>query len=155
MRAVSAEPECLSCRNNDRQDLPPRERVYVGPRWRVAHAYGTSLPGWLVVLPRRHVVALDELTAEEAADLGPLLRAVTSALREVTGCSKTYVALFAEAEGHQHVHFHVIPRQPGLNPGLRGARVFSLLGADPASEVPGPARDQIATELARALRLDP
>jgi diadenosine tetraphosphate (Ap4A) HIT family hydrolase len=155
MRAVPAEPECLSCRNNARQDLPPRERVHEGPRWRVAHAYGTSLPGWLVVLPRRHVVALDELTPGEAADLGPLLRAVTSALREVTGCSKTYVALFAEAEGHQHVHFHVIPRQPGLNPGLRGARVFSLLGAGPASEVPEPARDQIATELARALRRDP
>jgi|SRR5208282_1505799 len=155
MPAVPAEPECLSCRNNARPDLPPRERVYLGPRWRVAHAFGTSLPGWLVVLPRRHVIALDELTAEEAADLGPLLRAVTSALREVTGCSKTYAALFAEAEGHQHVHFHVIPRQPDLDARLRGPGVFALLGADSASEVPEPARDQIAIELARALRLDP
>jgi diadenosine tetraphosphate (Ap4A) HIT family hydrolase len=149
------EPDCLSCRNNARRDLPPRERVHEGPRWRVAHAFGTSLPGWLVVLPRRHVTALDELTAEEAADLGPLLRAVTAALRDVTGCSKTYVALFAEAEGHQHVHFHVIPRQPDLDPDLRGPRVFGLLGADPASEVPEPVRDQIAAELARAVRLDP
>jgi diadenosine tetraphosphate (Ap4A) HIT family hydrolase len=83
--------------------------VYVGPRWRVAHAFGTSLPGWLAVLPRRHVIALDGLTAEEAADAGPLLRAVTAALREVLGCSKTYAALFAEAEGFAHVHFHVVP----------------------------------------------
>jgi diadenosine tetraphosphate (Ap4A) HIT family hydrolase len=149
------EPDCLSCRNNARRDLPPRERVHEGLRWRVAHAFGTSLPGWLVVLPRRHVTALDQLTAEEAADLGPLLRAVTAALRDVTGCSKTYVALFAEAEGHQHVHFHVIPRQPDLDPGLRGPRVFGLLGADPASEVPEPIRDQLAAELARAVRLDP
>ena len=119
MRAVP-DLACLSCRNNDRPDLPPRERVYLGPRWRVAHAFGTALPGWLVVMPRRHVTALDELTAGEAADLGPLLRAVTAALRDVTGCSKTYVALFAEAEGHQHVHFHVVPRQPGLDVRLRG-----------------------------------
>jgi hypothetical protein len=48
--------------------------VYVGPGWRIAHAFGTSLPGWLVVVPRRHVIVLDELTAEEAADLGPPLR---------------------------------------------------------------------------------
>ena len=62
---MTAAGDCLSCVNNALADLPPRERVYVGPRWRVAHAFGTSLPGWLVVLPRRHVLALDELTPRE------------------------------------------------------------------------------------------
>jgi hypothetical protein len=76
MQAVAAETECLSCVQDARADLPPRERLHVGPRWRVAHAFGTSLPGWLVMLPRRHVTALDQLTAEEAADLGPLLRSL-------------------------------------------------------------------------------
>jgi galactose-1-phosphate uridylyltransferase len=60
---------------------------------RVAHAFGTSLPGRLVVVPRRHVIALDELTAGEAADLGPLLRALTAAMRAVLGCSKTSARL--------------------------------------------------------------
>ena len=105
--------------------------MYVGPRWRVAHAFGTSLPGWLVVLPRRHVIALDELTAEEAADLGPLLRALTAALREVLGCSKTYVALFAEAEGFAHIHFHVVPRSPDLDQLLRGGACSACLAAIP------------------------
>ncbi|MGH8994745.1 MAG: hypothetical protein ACRDYB_01680 [Acidimicrobiales bacterium] len=46
---------------------PPRSEVVVdGGRWRVAHAFGTSVPGWLVVVPWRHVVALSELIAEEA-----------------------------------------------------------------------------------------
>jgi len=129
--------------------------VLAGPRWRVAHAFGTSLPGWLVVLPRRHVIALDELTPGESADLGPLLTALTSALREVTGCSKTYIALFAEAEGFEHLHFHVIPRQPGLAADLRGPGVFGLLGGDPARHVPDPVRDEIALSLARVLRLAP
>jgi len=125
--------------------------VFVGPRWRVAHAFGTSLPGWLVVLPNRHVVALDELTQAEAADLGPLLRDVSAALREVVHCDKTYVALFAEAAGFQHIHFHVIPRQAGLAAGLRGPDVFGLLGGDPAGHVPDELRDQIAVDVARAL----
>ena len=73
-----------------------------------------SLPGWLVLVPRRHTVALDDLTADEAADLGPLLRAVSSALRDVVRCRKTYVVLFAEAEGFQHIHFHIIPASPAL-----------------------------------------
>jgi hypothetical protein len=79
------------CRHQAGAHVSCWERLHVGPRWRVTHAFGTSLPGWLVVLPRRHVTALDQLTAGEAADLGPLLRALTAALREVLGCSKTYM----------------------------------------------------------------
>jgi diadenosine tetraphosphate (Ap4A) HIT family hydrolase len=154
MRLVAEDQGCVSCANNARADLPARERIYLGPRWRVAHAFGTSLPGWLVLVPRRHTVALDELTAGEAADLGPLLRAVSSALRDVTGCRKTYVALFAEAEGFQHIHFHVIPRQPGLEADLRGPRVFGMLGGDPASYVPETVMDEIAGRLSQALQLE-
>ncbi len=143
--------DCVSCAWEARPERPPRERVYLGPRWRVAHAFGTALPGWLVVLPRRHVVALDELTPAEAADLGPLLREVTSALRRVTGCEKTYVALFAEAGGFSHVHFHVVPRMAGLAAELRGPRVFGLLGGDPARHVPDADMDQIAARLTAAL----
>ena len=155
IQAMAADSGCLSCASNAAlADLPPRERVYVGPRWRVAHAFGTSLPGWLVMVPRRHVIALDELTAEEAADLGPLLRALTAAMRAVLGCSKTYVALFAEAEGFEHVHFHVVPRSPDMDPGLRGPRVFGHLGGDPAGHVPAQVMDQLAARIGQALRLD-
>ena len=92
---------------------------------------GTSLPGWLVMVPRRHVIALDELTAKEAADLGPLLRALAAAILAVLECAKTYVALFAEAEGFEHVHFHVVPRSRDMDPGLRGPRVFGHLAVIP------------------------
>jgi diadenosine tetraphosphate (Ap4A) HIT family hydrolase len=151
---VAVDAGCLSCVQNARADLPPRERLHIGLRWRVAHAFGTSLPGWLVVLPRRHVTALDQLTAEEAAELGPLLRGLTAALREVLGCTRTYVALFAEAEGFAHVHFHVMPRQPDLDPALRGPRVFGLLGGDPASHVPAGVMDEVAISVGQALHLE-
>jgi diadenosine tetraphosphate (Ap4A) HIT family hydrolase len=153
MQVVITEPECLTCVQNDNPELPTRERVHVGHHWRVAHAFGTALPGWLVVVPRRHVTALDELTAEEAADLGPLLRNVTAAMRSVLGCAKSYVALFAEAEGFAHVHFHVIPRAGDLAADLRGPRIFGLLGGDdPGRHVPDAAMDDIAASLASALR---
>ncbi len=148
---MAGEDACFSCGNNERPDLPPRERIHVGPGWRVAHAFRTALPGWLVLLPRRHVTALDELTAAEAEELGLLPRAVTQALREATGCDKTYVALFAEAEGFAHVHFHVIPRHGDLDLELRGPRVCSLLGADPARSVPDAVMDEIALRIAAAL----
>jgi diadenosine tetraphosphate (Ap4A) HIT family hydrolase len=154
MQAVTSFDQCVTCARNSLPDLPPRERVHVGLRWRVAHAFGTSLPGWLVVLPRRHVITLDELTVEEAADLGPLLRGLTAALREVLGCSKTYVALFAETEGFAHVHFHVVPRSPDLDQSLRGPRVFGLLGGDPSGHLPDQVMDEVAASIGQVLQLD-
>ena len=35
--------------------------------------------------------------------------------------------LFAEAEGHNHVHFHVVPRMAWFGPVERGAEVFRFL----------------------------
>ena len=103
-------------------------------------------------------LAVMTVTGEEADGLSnrrpPLLRAVSSALRDVVRCRKTYVALFAEAEGFQHIHFHIIPRQPGLEADLRGPRVFGLLGGDPASYVPEAVMDEIADRLSQTLNLE-
>jgi diadenosine tetraphosphate (Ap4A) HIT family hydrolase len=150
---MSVQVDCLSCFDSTRSDLAPRDRVYLSPRWRVAHAFGTQLPGWLVVLPRRHVTVLDELTSAEQAELGPLLAAVTAALREITHCDKSYVALFAEAEGFAHIHFHVVPRMADLEAAFRGPSVFALLGGDTGTQVPEQVRDQIASQLAASASL--
>jgi diadenosine tetraphosphate (Ap4A) HIT family hydrolase len=139
--------DCLVCAANASSDLPPRERVHVDHHWRVATAFDSALPGWLVVVPRRHVTSLHELTATEAGELGLLLRAASVALVEVTGCVKTYVALFAEAEGFSHLHVHVVPRQADLPPDHRGPRVFGYLGGGP-DEVSEADRDALALRLA-------
>ena len=78
--------ECTACRlNADLEALPPSELAYVSEDWRLAHAW-SSLPGYMILQPLRHAVALDELTPREAAVLGPLLAATTCALRAVVGC---------------------------------------------------------------------
>ncbi len=133
-------------------DLPPRERVYDDGRWRVAHALSSTLPGWVVVLPKRHITSLAELTPAEAAALGPLLRRLSAALAEVTGCVKTYVALFAEAEGFEHLHFHVVPRVPDLPADRQGPGVFGYLAKEESDWLPEAERDRLAVHLAAELR---
>lgn len=65
---MADEDACFACSINERLDLPPREWIYVGPGWRVAHAFGTALPGWLVLVPRRHVTALDDMCSYRLHD---------------------------------------------------------------------------------------
>ena len=115
--------------------------------WHVAHAFNAEPRGLArraPPSPRRGPRRLDRREAEE---LGPLLWAVSAALREVVGCEKTYVLQLAESEGFHHVHFHVVPRRADLPEGFRGARIFGLLGS-PDLEVVAPARmDELALEL--------
>jgi diadenosine tetraphosphate (Ap4A) HIT family hydrolase len=138
----------MTCEQNARPDsLPPRERIAADPHWRVAHAFGTEVPGWLVLLPRRHVTAIAELTDAEAAALGDWQVRLSRTLHTVTGCAKTYVVQFAEAEGFGHVHFHIIPRMRDLPEQLRGPKVFTLLGKPDDQPLGRALRDVLASRI--------
>jgi diadenosine tetraphosphate (Ap4A) HIT family hydrolase len=106
---------------------PLQERIAADEMWRIAHAINTAVPGWLVLIPRRHVTSLAELTDAEAAALGSWQVRASRALHTVLGCQKTYLAQFAEAEGFSHAHFHIVPRAADLASELRGPRIFQLL----------------------------
>ena len=133
------------------EDLPPRERILVQGGWRIALAFNSSLPGWLVLVPTRHVTALHELSVEESEEMGLLARRASIALQQVTGCLKTYLMLFAEAEGFDHLHVHVVPRMPDFSDDVRGPRVFTFLSEDAATWIPEAAQDGLALDLRSAL----
>ncbi|WCN81738.1 HIT family protein [Micromonospora sp. LH3U1] len=140
--------DCFTCRNNERiGSLPPRELVAADDHWRIAHAFDSALPGWLILVPRRHVTAIADLTDAEAASLGTWQVRLSRALGAVTGCSKTYLVQFAEKEGFAHVHFHVVPRMPELPEDRRGPRVFAYLGVPQDERVDEQQRDDIAVAL--------
>lgn len=144
-RRVTTALECYSCKNTAAGEAAPmRERVLVTDHWRAAHAFDTSVPGWLVLLPTVHAESLADLAPAAAAELGPLLTDLTVALRDALRCEKTYVALFAEAEGFRHLHFHVIPRMTDHPEQLRGPRVFAALGPDPQHALGAADMDAIA-----------
>lgn len=139
---------CYTCSQEGQENLPLREKVWTAPGWRVAMAFNSSLPGWAVLLPTRHIEALDELSDGEAAELGRLLREVSVALKLVTRCVKTYVIMLAESGGFTHVHFHVVPRMAELDDSRRGTSIFSYLKEEPLSEL---RRDEIGARIREAL----
>lgn len=127
--------------------IRPEASIWLSDEWRVAHATGSALLGWLVVLPRRHVESIDVLNPAEAAALGPLLKQVSTALVDVLGCAKTYVVMFAEAPGYNHVHFHVVPRDAELPKELRGVRIFDYLKRPQSEWVSLEAQRELASRL--------
>jgi diadenosine tetraphosphate (Ap4A) HIT family hydrolase len=149
---VSTSPDCPVCETNAAlHTLPPRERIAVDGFWRVAHSFDTALPGWLVLVPRRHVTRVADLTDGEAAGLGGWQVRLSRALHAVTGCVKTYVVQFAESEGYGHVHFHVVPRMGDLPAGLRGPGVFALLKQSGDRVVSADRRDDLAARISAHL----
>lgn len=144
--------DCVVCRTTASVEAQPvRERIWWDGRWRAAHAFRCALPGWVVVAPARHVLSLAELSPDEAAALGPLLAAVSRAVMDVTGCVRTYAALFAEAEGFEHLHVHVVPRHGDLPDDLRGPRVFDYLDRPESEWVAEDEMDRLGAALAERL----
>ena len=115
------------------------------------HAFNSTLPGWLILLPTRHVTAFTELTPEAADELGGLVRRLSVALETVTGCVKTYLMQFSEAEGFSHLHLHLVPRLPDQPEDVRGPWVFAYLSEDQAAWLPETERDRIAVAVRAAL----
>jgi diadenosine tetraphosphate (Ap4A) HIT family hydrolase len=144
--------DCYVCtKNAEIGSLPVREAILVDGGWRLAHAFDSSLPGWLVLMPTRHVYALDELTVEESQVMGELLVRGSAALRTVVGCEKTYTMLFAEAAGFAHLHVHLVPRMSSFTADQVGPQVFSFLGRSPGERLSEDEQDRISQRLRQAL----
>lgn len=137
--------ELLAAR--DAGTAPPWDCIHRARFWDVVHSYNTALPGWLVLVTRRHIEAIDALTDDEAVELGLLIRRVSLALKEVTGCVKTYVIQFAEAAEHPHVHFHVVPRMVDMPEERRSLHVFGYLGVPEEERVSEETMNAIADQV--------
>lgn len=142
---------CFPC-DQQAASLPPREDVVHTDHWRVVHAFNSTLPGWLVLLPTQHVTSFTDLTPEAADELGGLIRRLGTALEAVTGCVKTYLMQFSEAEGFFHLHLHLVPRLPDHPEDARGPGVFVYLTDHQTQWLPATERDTIALSLRAALR---
>lgn len=146
--------DCVTCQLVERRDVgeaPPWDTIRRTPHWDVVHAFGTAVEGWLVLVVRRHLTSVADLSDPEAAELGPLIRDVSRAVQRAVDCDKTYVVQFAEHPQHPHVHVHVIPRARDLPDDRQGPRVFGLLGVPDEDAVPADRMDEIAALVAAEL----
>jgi diadenosine tetraphosphate (Ap4A) HIT family hydrolase len=104
----------------------------------VEHAYPCKIVGWLVIALRRHAVALHELSSEEFAELGLVLERTVRALHAALDPAKEYAACYAESQGFEHIHFHVVPRARDMPEEFLGAGSFEYLRV-PRSDAADPA----------------
>lgn len=109
--------KCLSCDIVTGKQLEPGGVIYENAYWHVGSAVGPLVwRGFLVIKLKRHCEHLAELTPEEAAVLGPVIRTTCLALTEVLRTAKVYVCSFGD--GVKHVHFWALPRPPEMHPGM-------------------------------------
>ncbi len=105
--------KCVACGlTNGTLDLPGG-RIDETAHWVVEHTIGPFFVGTLIVKPLRHVVHVWELTAEESAELGPLLVRITGAIHALLAPDQVYVCLWSHM-GWEPVHVHFV-LQPSWN----------------------------------------
>lgn len=146
--------KCFTCELIHQRDVgaaPLWDSIWRTAHWDEVHAYNTSLLGWLVLVARRHIEAVAELTEPEAAELGLLQQRVSLLLGEVTGCIKTYIIQFAETKEHPHVHFHMIPRLADQPEAYRSTHIFGYLGVPDVECVLEAAMNALAAQIRHGL----
>jgi len=122
-------PGCIACDLTAGREPIPGGVIADTGFWRVEHCVGPLGVGTLIVKPLRHVVHVADLTADEAAELGPLLRTAASIVTDLVQPEQVYVCLWSHAGGKPgHIHFVVQPvsrdsmdRHGAYGPGLQVA----------------------------------
>ncbi|MEV7614276.1 hypothetical protein [Streptomyces sp. NPDC089799] len=108
--STGAGSSCLACDLTAGTAPLPGGAIHRTPHWVVEHCVGPLGLGTVVVKPLRHVVHVAALTADESAELGPLLQRVSDAVTAVTDPEQVYVCLWSHAGAVPgHIHFVVQP----------------------------------------------
>ena len=120
------------------------EPLYEDALWHVRPAPSPpGVPGWMMMISRRHVAGPAHFDDDEARAFGLALRHFERVLEEVTGALRVYTA--AMGESSPHFHAHLVPRTPEMPKDAKGWGVFDLERAAKAGE--------ITTDLAEARRV--
>jgi diadenosine tetraphosphate (Ap4A) HIT family hydrolase len=151
----SDETKCMACQlTAERFTKPVCKSIFENDSWRIMHAFNTSLPGWLIIGALRHIETLADLTPEEAASLGELIRKTSKAVKQVTGAVKIYSIMFAEHRQVSHVHFHIVPRHANTPESYRSKNIFAYLNVPDEQAVSLEQRNAISSKV-RVLMLKP
>ena len=102
---------CFICRkHNGLESAPSGGYIYEDSHWMVCHVPVNLGPlGTLFIESRRHFLDYAEMTVEEAASLGNLLKQVYAALKEYTEAERIYQ--LSTMEGQPHLHIWLVPRR--------------------------------------------
>lgn len=150
----SSDVECGVCRKM--KTLSPDSILFENELWHVrATDPPTGVPGWMMLMTRRHVSGPAEFDDREAATFGLTLRHLQRVLLEVTGALRIYTA--AMGESFPHFHAHMVPRYAAMPKDTKAWGVFDLQRAAAGGEIEidEPRATRIAGAYAQALRAAP
>ena len=110
------------------------EPVYEDALWHVRPASSPpGVPGWMMMISRRHVAGPAHFNDDEARSFGFALRHFEHVLEQVTGALRVYTA--AMGESSPHFHAHMVPRTATMPKNAKAWGVFDLERAARAGEV--------------------
>lgn len=101
--------------------------------WHVRPADPAGVPGWMLLLTKRHCPGPAHFSEREAREFGLVLHHLEAVLERVTGALRIYTA--AMGESHPHFHAHMVPRYAAMPRDAKGWSVFDLQRAVGAGEV--------------------
>ena len=119
MAAMESVEGCLACDLASGRLKLPGGRIHETEFWIVEHCFGPLGVGTLLVKPKRHVVSVGALTADEAAEMGPLLQRSAAIVDDIVGPEQVYIGLWSHA-GRPRVHVHFVV-QPATTAAIDGA----------------------------------
>jgi diadenosine tetraphosphate (Ap4A) HIT family hydrolase len=123
--------------------------------WLVEHCVGPLGLGTLIVKPERHLTAVAELSDDEAAQLGPLLRRASQVASQLVEADQVYNCLWSHAGGRPvHIHYVIQPvtRQQITELGSHGPNL--QVAMFDTGELPGAREVELTADKARRLFSD-
>ena len=109
-----SDPDCLFCKIVAGEI--PATKVFEDDSTVAFMDIGPLAEGHVLVIPTGHYETIDQMPADEAGAMLKHLPALTKAVQAATGCQGVNVLQNNGTVAHQvimHVHFHIIPRNPG------------------------------------------
>ena len=107
--------------------------LYEDALWQVRPASPAGVPGWMMMISKRHVGGPAHFDDHEARAFGLAIRHFERVLEQVTGALRIYTA--AMGESHPHFHAHMVPRYAEMPRMAKGWSVFDLQRAAGAGEI--------------------
>jgi diadenosine tetraphosphate (Ap4A) HIT family hydrolase len=110
------------------------EPVFANGLWQVLPIDGPpALPGWMLLISRRHVAGPAQFDPVEAQSFGPTLCHLERVLLDVTSALRIYTAALGESS--PHFHCHMVPRYATMPKDAKAWGVFDLQRAAAAGEI--------------------
>jgi diadenosine tetraphosphate (Ap4A) HIT family hydrolase len=156
-KAVTLVEGCLTCDTLRGKVQVPGGIVVEEAHWAFfCQSRPLMVPGRGFIVLKRHCEHLDEITAQEAAALGPMMQRTAHVVRTVLRPVKVHFGLYGE--GVKHIHWHVVPRMAylpasnlWLNYWTAWIRILNRLGLKRAypDEQVAPLAEQMRVEFER------